>query len=332
MSVSYCPREYDASAYRVAFWAEVVRFVTSCASAFMKTNIDHQLRLFIEIASHESLSGAAEALSLTQSGLSRQLACLEAFVGQPLFVRHGRGVRITEAGRKLREATSSAYQLVDNTILQLRNEHGVTDGNLNVATIHTLTYYFISDVVARFMAQRPSASVALLGRSSPGVVQLVEGGKAEIGFVYDSAVASDQLEITPLFVEDMCLVVHQNSPFASRASVDLRRDAPPLVVFPANYALRRMLHTKEFDATVAAEVETVDAMLKLVSLTSGQCVLPDLIPTKLLREYHLVGVKIERPIMKRRIVGVTCRGRALSPMTSLMLEIARQCAPVSGPG
>jgi DNA-binding transcriptional LysR family regulator len=298
----------------------------------MKANIDHQLRLFIEIASHESLSGAAEALSLTQSGLSRQLACLESFVGQPLFVRHGRGVRITEAGRKLREATSSAYQLVDTTVMQLRNDHNVTGGSLSVATIHTLTYYFMADVVAKFMAQRPSASVALLGRSSPGVVQLVESGRAEIGFVYDSAVASDELEITPLFMEDMCLVVHQNSPYASQASVDLRKDAPPLVVFPATYALRRMLHTKEFDATVAAEVETVDAMLKLVSLTGGQCILPDLIPTRLLREYHLVGVKIEEPMMKRRIVGVTRRGRTLPPMTSLMLDIARQCAPASGPG
>ncbi|WP_028220844.1 LysR family transcriptional regulator [Paraburkholderia oxyphila] len=295
----------------------------------MKTNIDHQLRLFIEIASHESLSGAAEALSLTQSGLSRQLACLEAYVGQPLFVRHGRGVRITDAGKRLLEATTSAYHLVDNTIVQIQNQHGVTDGNLNVATIHTLSYYFMAEVVAKFMAQRPRASVALLGRSSPIVVELVESGKAEIGFVYDSAVASDELDITPLFVEDMCLVVHQNSPFASLPSVDLRKDAPPLVVFPATYALRSMLHTKDFDATVAAEVETVDAMLKLVSLTCGHCVLPDLIPSKLLREYHLVGVKIDQPLMRRRIVGVTRRGRPLAAMTSLMMQIARECAPSS---
>lgn len=296
----------------------------------MKTNVDHQLRLFIEIANRRSLSAAAEALSLTQSGLSRQLASLEEYVGQPVFVRHGRGVQLTEAGQKLLEAANSAYQLVDNTIVQLRNQHGVTAGSLRVATIHTLSYYFMAEVVAKFMAQRPHANVALLGRSSPGVVELVESGKAEIGFVYDSAVASAQIEITPLFEERMCVVVHENSRLASLKSIDLTVDAPPLVVFPASYALRRMLHSREFDAKIAAEVETVDAMLKLVSLTNGQCILPDLIPAKLLQEYQLVRVGIDRPLMKRRIVCITRRGRPLSSMTSLMLEIARESASKAG--
>jgi LysR family cyn operon transcriptional activator len=258
--------------------------------------------------------------------LSRHLASLEEFIGQPLFIRHGRGVELTEAGRRLLEVVSAAYQLVDNTILQLRNEHGVTDGSIHIATIHTLSYYFMAEVAARFMAQRPSASLALLGRSSPGVVELVESGRAEIGFAYDSAVASDQLEITPLFEDTMCLVVHEHSQFATRASVDLRSESVPLVAFPAGYALRKMLHTKEFDATVTAEVETVDAMLKLVSMTNGQCILPDLIPEKLLQEYQLVSVKIEEPMMRRWVVAVTRRGRPLSAMTALMLEIARESA------
>ena len=292
----------------------------------MKTNVDYQARLFIEIAAHKSLSAAAEALSLTQSGLSRHLASLEEFIGQPLFIRHGRGVELTEAGRKLLEVVSAAYQLVDNTILQLRNDHGVTDGSIHVATIHTLSYYFMAEVAAKFMAQRPSASLALLGRSSPGVVELVENGRAEIGFAYDSAVASDQLEITPLFEDTMCLVVHESSRFATRASVDLRAEAVPLVAFPVGYALRKMLHTKDFDATVTAEVETVDAMLKLVSMTNGQCILPVLIPEKLLQEYQLVRVQIEQPLMRRWIVAVTRRGRPLSAMTGLMLEIARESA------
>jgi len=293
----------------------------------MKGNLDHQLRLFVEIATYKSLSGAADALSLTQSGLSRQLASLESYIGQPLFVRHGRGVEPTGAGQKLLEVARSAYQLIDNSVLQLRDQHGITAGSLNVATIHTLSYYFMGEVLARFMAQRPHANVSLLGRSSPGVVELVEAGRAEIGFVYDSAVASDALEITPLFEEDMCFVVHQSSPFAHEASVVLDQQTPALVMFPAGYALRRMLHTRAFDATVAAEVETVDAMLKLVSLTHGHCILPSLIPPKLLLEYQLVGIPIAQPLMRRRIVAITRRGRPLSAMTALVLQIARESAP-----
>jgi DNA-binding transcriptional LysR family regulator len=109
----------------------------------------------------------------------------------------------------------------------------------------------------------------------------------------------------------------------------LNEETPPLVVFPAGYALRRMLHSRAFNATVAAEVETVDAMLKLVSLTNGQCILPSLIPEKLLREYELKRIPIEEPVMRRRIVAITRRGRPLSAMTSLILEIARASAPTA---
>jgi hypothetical protein len=83
--------------------------------------------------------------------------------------------------------------------------------------------------------------------------------------------------------------LHENSRFASRPSVDLREECPPLVVFPAGYALRNMLHTKEFDAKVAAEVETVDAMLKLVSMTNGQCILPLLISKGFFRNINWCG-------------------------------------------
>jgi LysR family cyn operon transcriptional activator len=292
----------------------------------MKNHLDHQLRLFVEIAKCGSLSAAADALSLTQSGLSRQLASLESALGQALFVRNGRGVSPTEAGQKLLEAAGSAYQLIDSTLTQLRDQHGVTEGTLNVAAIHTLTYYFMAEVAAKFMAQRPSAGVALLGRSSTGVVELVEAGRAEIGFVYDSAVASEALDITPLFEEEMSFVVHESSPFARLAGISLDAQTPPLVVFPAGYALRRMLHTRSFNASVAAEVETVDAMLKLVSLTNGHCILPNLIPEKLLSEYQLTRVPIDAPLMRRRIVAITRRGRPLSAMTSLMLDIAIESA------
>ena len=178
-------------------------------------NRDQQLRLFLEIAQCKSLSKAADVLGLTQSGLSKQLGSLESFLGQPLFERHGRGVTLTDAGRRLRDITRPAYELVDNAIVQLKEEQGVTEGSLCVATIHTLNYYFIADVIAKFMSQRPKVNVMMLGRSSLEVVELVESGKAEIGFVYDTAVASDAVVITPLFEQSMCLVVHEQSPLAA---------------------------------------------------------------------------------------------------------------------
>lgn len=295
----------------------------TCAKIGPMKRIDYQLRVFLEIVRSKSLSRAADSLQLTQSALSRQLGSLEAFLGHRLFERTGRGVELTEAGRKLKNAVEPGYELVDSAVLRIRELEGVTEGSLTVATIHTLSYYFMADVVAKFVAQRPKVNITLLGRSSTEAVELVESGKADIGFVYDTAVATDALDITPLFEETMCLIVHEDSPIAAQSEVDLQELSLALIVFPEHYALRRMLHAKGFDPKVAAEVETVDTMLKLASATSGQCILPDRIPARLLHEYGLVRVKIAHPPLRRRVVGIARRGRSPSTLSALLLDVAR---------
>lgn len=60
-------------------------------------------RTFAAVADAGSLSAAAARLGLTQPTVSRQVQALEAEVGAPLFVRHGRGVRLTPRGEELLE-------------------------------------------------------------------------------------------------------------------------------------------------------------------------------------------------------------------------------------
>ncbi|WP_054488742.1 LysR family transcriptional regulator, partial [Achromobacter sp. 2789STDY5608621] len=246
---------------------------------------DRQLRYFVRIAELKSLSRAAEDLDQTQSGLSRQLAALEAHVGKPLFVRTGRGVELTEAGARLLEGIQPAYRAIDQALEAVRQREGVTQGSVRLATVHTLSYYFMADVVAQFVSSREHVNLSVMGRSSPEVVTLVESGKADIGFVYDAAVASDALASTPLFDDDMCLIVRDG--VAAEDGVDLGAMALRLVGFPSHYALRKMIHSAGLQPEFVAEAETIDAMLKLVSSGVGACILPSRIPQKLLTDYGL---------------------------------------------
>jgi len=161
-------------------------------------NPDRLLRQFLAIAELKSLSKAAEALDLTQSGLSRALASLEDYVGKPLFFRTGRGVELTPAGTKLLETAKPAYAQIDTALEAIRDRDGISGGQLRVAVIHTLSYYFMADIVAEFLSKNKSVNLSLLGRSSPEVVALVESGRADLGIVYDSAVDTDGFVCTPL--------------------------------------------------------------------------------------------------------------------------------------
>lgn len=285
---------------------------------------DRQLRYFVRIAELKSLSRAAEDLDQTQSGLSRQLAALEAHVGKPLFVRTGRGVELTEAGARLLQGIQPAYRAIDQALEAVRQREGVTQGSVRLATVHTLSYYFMADVVAQFVSSREHVNLSVMGRSSPEVVTLVESGKADIGFVYDAAVASDALASTPLFDDDMCLIVRDG--VAAEDGLDLGAMTLRLVGFPSHYALRKMIHSAGLQPEFVAEAETIDAMLKLVSSGVGACILPSRIPQKLLTDYGLRQVAIGSPVLRRRVVAITLAQRQPLPLVRELLDCARRIA------
>lgn len=285
--------------------------------------LDRSLRYFLRIAELGSLSKAAEALDQTQSGLSKQLAVLESSLGLPLFVRTGRGVELTEAGSRLYDVLQASYREIDQAVESVR-QRGFTHGTVHMATVHTLSYYFTADVVARFVSTRPHVNLSLLGRSSPEVVALVESGKADLGLVYDVAVDTDRVVSHLLFDDEMSLIVPHDSPLVG--AQDLSGMNLRLVGFPPHYALRRMLHSAGLRATYATEAETVDAMLKLVSSGIGDCILPSRIPNKLLADNGLRQVPIAAPTLRRRAVAITPVGKPLSPLTSGLLQCVMNVA------
>lgn len=183
---------------------------------------DRQLRYFIKIAELSSLSAAAEALDVSQSGPSRQLAALETNLGHSLFSRTGRGVELTEAGRMLLNGIRQHYGQIDAVFQAAQAQE--LEGTLRVAAIHTLSHYFASDLFTHFVSQYRHVNLSVLARSSLDVVDLVEKGRADIGFVYDSVVASLTLDSYELFDDEMCFVIkHEEG--VEHSPVDIAR--PP---------------------------------------------------------------------------------------------------------
>ena len=293
---------------------------------------DRLLRSFLRIASLKSLSKAADDLNQTQSGVSKQLAALEAHLGKALFTRTGRGVALTEAGQKLQQAIEGPYRAIDHAVDTIRDAHGSTEGTVRLALVHTVSYYFIGDVVANFVSAHPGVNLSMMGRSSPEVVALVESGKADLGVAYDTAVDTAALAVYPLFDDTMCLVEQGSLAAAGDdPGVDLGGRALRLVAFPHGYALRRMLDGAGLKGSYVAEAETVDAMLKLVSAGVGSCILPSRLPDKLLAEYGLCKVKIHAPLLKRRMVAVTHPERQPFPLAAALLSCALQVAKALDP-
>ncbi|MFJ3463445.1 LysR family transcriptional regulator [Achromobacter spanius] len=282
---------------------------------------DRRLRYFLRIAALGSVSKAADELNVSQPSLSRQIAALEAFIGKPVFERNGRGMVLSETGLELRRAMEPAFQLIDDTLSKVRDIDAAGQSSLKIAAVHTLTYYFLGNLVSSIAAERGDANLHLMARSSPEVVDLVSSGKVELGFVYDSAVASPGLVSTDLFDDEMCLLARLDDEGFGE-EVDPWRQQLRLVVFPEHYALRKMLHHSRLNFVISAETDTVDSLLELVGAGIGNCIVPSRMPDRLLRDYQLRKVSIAGGRLARKVVAIHRDGHRLSPLAELTLKVA----------
>ena len=73
-----------------------------------------QLEYFVQVAELGSFSKAAGVLDIAQPALSRQVRSLETELSQQLFLRNGRGVALTDAGKRLFDHSVAVLQLVEH--------------------------------------------------------------------------------------------------------------------------------------------------------------------------------------------------------------------------
>ncbi|WP_152989558.1 LysR family transcriptional regulator, partial [Burkholderia pseudomallei] len=78
------------------------------------------LRAFEAAARHESFSAAGEELHVTHGAISRQIAAFEAWLGKPVFHRHGKRVKLTDEGRRYLATVEAAFDSIAGATVQLR--------------------------------------------------------------------------------------------------------------------------------------------------------------------------------------------------------------------
>src|SRR5437763_3206662 len=142
-----------------------------------------QLTYFLAATDHGSFSAAADTLSMAQPSLSEQIRRLEAELGAPLFVRAGRGLELTEAGRRLRphaERTLAAAQAAAESVREVRD---LTGGTVAFGTFGSAHYYLLGGLVQDFRGRYPDVRVRVIGQNSAGVADAVRDGQLEAGLV-----------------------------------------------------------------------------------------------------------------------------------------------------
>lgn len=121
-----------------------------------------KLKTFHAAAEAGSLTGAAEALNLSQSAVSRQISALETDMGLKLFHRHARGLIVTEPGRILHETTRQVSTQITFAEVQVQDCRDEPSGLLRVTAPTALGALWIAPRLTRFKAMYPSINLRLI--------------------------------------------------------------------------------------------------------------------------------------------------------------------------
>jgi DNA-binding transcriptional LysR family regulator len=141
------------------------------------------LETFRQVAAQGSISGAARSLAYTQSAVSRQVAALEASVGARLFDRQGRGVRLTEHGRRLLPHADALLARLEVARRDVEAVDRLEAGRLRVGAFPTAVAALIPRAMAAFAARHPDVSLSLVEGSTPRQLAGLERYDADVAVI-----------------------------------------------------------------------------------------------------------------------------------------------------
>jgi DNA-binding transcriptional LysR family regulator len=236
-----------------------------------------QVEAFLGVAERRSVSAAAEVLYVTQPALTTRIKNLERELGVELFVRTPRGMRLSAEGRAFRPHAQRAVQALAEGRELLRERREGRVGELLVGAAPALSTYVLPLVLRRFQASFPNVHLIVRTGHSEEVLEQVLREQVQVGLVRElphPAVVS-----TPLYEDEIVLVVHQEHRFGEQRSFVVQElAAERLILFDrtSSYFVLTSAFFREAGVVPRGvmELDNVDATKKMVEHGLGIAFLP----------------------------------------------------------
>lgn len=131
------------------------------------------------------MTRAADRLSYTASAVSQQMSALERQIGAPVFVRHARGVRLTEIGRVLLRHAEAVDAQLRQAEREVRDLIELRGGRLRLGAFASAASGLIPDAIAAFRRANPEFTLSLDIIDPAPAVEAVDAGRLDLAVVFD---------------------------------------------------------------------------------------------------------------------------------------------------
>jgi len=237
-----------------------------------------QLEVIQAIAETGSFTAAGEKLRVSQSAISRQILLLEEELGEPVFHRIGRRVRITPAGEALVQLGHRVFQDLQDTVSAIGDTRESLRGTIGLVGGMTVCLYVFPLLLAELRRIHPNLEMRVTVGSTDRSIALLRSGAGDLGLLTLPVEATDLVSV-PLMQEELLLVTYPAHPLASKKRIvaaDLADQ--PFVLFETGSVTRHVV--EEFFARqgitppIVMETENVEIIKAMVRSGLGISIIP----------------------------------------------------------
>jgi LysR family transcriptional regulator, nitrogen assimilation regulatory protein len=215
------------------------------------------LRNFLKVTTCGSISRAAIELHITQPSLTQHLKHLEDYFGTPLFMRHGRGVVLTEAGKLLRLKGEILIEQIEDLRGEVESSTARPRGTLAIGMPISWSQLVTYPVIARYRREYPDVRIKLVVNPSEALATAMHNNEIQLAVLTETDDPT-QFWSRPI-VEDGVFLV-------GPASSGLHEDSPvtlnDLVNYPMIMPLNMTLVFRRIDRALAAAGLALNGVLE----------------------------------------------------------------------
>jgi LysR family nitrogen assimilation transcriptional regulator len=232
-----------------------------------------QLRNFIEVAERGSFTHAAAALGLNQPALSRQIRRLELELHKNLLYRHGRGVRLTDAGERFATTARSVLHQLD---VAAQTVPETDTGRITIGLPPPFGRLLTVRLVRAFATHYPLARIAVVEGSSSNLQDRLHADEIDIALLH-TALNDAPTGWETVANEPLCLIAPKSRDDTTAGTVSLASVAKlPLICPSAPNPIRTIVENAAerggFMLDIVQEIDTVDTILELVQNGFGYAI------------------------------------------------------------
>lgn len=166
------------------------------------------LRILAAVAKHGSMNRAAVDLHLVQSSVTARIRLLEEELGVRLFVRHSRGVRLSEAGTRLLSYSGRINTLLSEAITAVK-EDGIPKGSLKIGSTEPTVSMRLPQIVAEYASEYPAVALTVATGNTTELIAQVADQSLDGAFVAAPIDHPDLIQ-EPIFQEELVLATHSS--------------------------------------------------------------------------------------------------------------------------